>query len=139
MELEQGREWAGRFGTRILYPFFDQDFVELALRVHPRHLYQGGRMKGPLRELVTKKLPSVTMPVRKVDFTVLGRDVLRRFGRNSWSRLQGATRLAELGIVDPEATDDLMEHFFSGRSERWVPVWQLLSTEAWLAARFARP
>jgi len=139
LELEQGREWAGRFGARILYPFFDQDFVELALRVHPRHLYQGGRMKGPLRELVTKKLPSVSMPVRKVDFTALGRDVLRTFGRNSWTRLQGATRLAELGIVDPAATDDIMEHFFSGRSERWVPVWQLLSTEAWLAARFARP
>lgn len=138
MELEQGREWAGRFGVRILYPFFDQDFVDLALRVHPRHLYQGGRMKGPLRELVMKKLPSVMMPVRKVDFTVLGRDVLRRFGRNSWSRLHGATRLSELGIVDPAATDEVMEHFFSGRSERWVPVWQLLSTEAWLAARIAR-
>lgn len=138
MELEQGREWAGRFGVRILYPFFDQDFVNLALRVHPRHLYQGGRMKGPLRELVTKKLPLVKMPVRKVDFTTLGRDVLRRFGRNSWTRLQGATRLAELGIVDAAATDDLMTQFFFARSERWVPVWQLLSTEAWLAARFAR-
>ncbi|MBK9262804.1 MAG: PqqD family peptide modification chaperone [Polyangiaceae bacterium] len=138
LELEQGREWAGRFGVRILYPFFDRDFVELALRVHPRHLYQGGRMKGPLRELVTRKLPSVMMPVRKVDFTVLGRDVLRRFGRNTWSRLRGATKLSELGIVDPRAADELMEQFFSGRSERWVPVWQLLSTEAWLAARFAR-
>jgi asparagine synthetase B (glutamine-hydrolysing) len=138
LELEQGREWAGRFGVRILYPFFDQDFVELALRVHPRHLYRGGRMKGPLRELVTRKLPSVMMPVRKVDFTVLGRDVLRRFGRNTWSRLRGATRLAELGIVDPAAADELMEQFFSGKSERWVPVWQLLTTEAWLAARFGR-
>lgn len=138
IELEQGLEWAGRFGVRILYPFFDQDFVSLALRVHPRRLYQGGRMKGPLRELVHKKLPSVMMPVRKVDFTNLGRDVLRRFGRNSWTRLGGATRLAELGIIDPVAANDIMEHFFSGRSERWVPVWQLLSTEAWLAARFAR-
>lgn len=138
LELEQGREWAGRFGVRILYPFFDQDFVDLALRVHPRHLYQGGRMKGPLRELVMKKLPAVMMPVRKVDFTVLGSDVLRQFGRNSWLRLGGATRLAELGIVDPAAANQLMDQFFSGRSERWVPVWQLLSTEAWLAARIAR-
>lgn len=138
IELEQGLEWAGRFGVRILYPFFDPDFVELALRVHPRRLYQGGRMKGPLRELVHRKLPSVMMPVRKVDFTNLGRDVLRRFGRNSWTRLGGATRLAELGIIDPIAANDITEHFFSGRSERWVPVWQLLSTEAWLAARFAR-
>ena len=138
MELEQGLEWAGRFGVRILYPFFDRDFVELALRVHPRHLYRAGRMKGPLRELVTRKLPSVMMPVRKVDFTILGRDVLRRFGRKTWSRLGGATRLAELGIVDASAADEIMENFFSGRSERWVPVWQLLSTEAWLAARFAR-
>lgn len=138
LELEQGREWAGRFGVRILYPFFDRDFVDLALRVHPRHLYQGGRMKGPLRELVMKKLPSVMMPVRKVDFTVLGSDVLREFGKNSWLRLGGATKLAELGIIDPVAANELMEQFFSGRSERWVPVWQLLSTEAWLAARFAR-
>jgi hypothetical protein len=123
------------FGVTPLYPFFDRDLVALALRTPPGALYAGGQLKGPLRDLVARRLPSVTLPTRKIDFTDLGRNVLRQAGPATHHSLGGAPLLADLGIIDAKPTRKMLEGFFAGRHSSWLPVWLVLSTEAWLQAR----
>lgn len=135
LEMEQGAAWMEGFGLVALYPYYDRDLMELALRVPPSLLFAGGRMKAPLRRLVARRLPGFEMPPRKVDFTVAGKAILRHAGRHTWRRLGGAVALADLGLVEPGRVDAFMEAFFSGNSENWLLAWRLLSTEAWVRAR----
>jgi asparagine synthase (glutamine-hydrolysing) len=135
MEMEQGAAWMEGFGLVALYPYYDRDLMELALRVPPSLLFAGGRMKAPLRRLVARRLPGFEMPPKKVDFTVAGKAILRRAGRHTWQRLGGAVALGDLGLVEPGRVDAFLEAFFSGRSEDWLLAWRLLSTEAWVRAR----
>jgi hypothetical protein len=137
MELEQGFTWRRNMRLMSLLPYFDRDLVELVLRIHPEHLIAGGRQKAPLRELVAQRLPSVRMPTRKVDFTQNLHEVLRSDGRSAWERLGGPRRLAELGIVDPDALRDFLGDYFSGRRFPGFRVWHVLSTEMWLRARMS--
>jgi asparagine synthase (glutamine-hydrolysing) len=139
IEQDQAHAWAGRFGFTLLYPYFDRDLVDLSLRVHPEHLMAGGWSKAPLRRLVAERLPMVPLPPRKVDFTQAVHEVLRSEGRRMWRRLRGAQRLDELGIVDRQRADPLMEDYFAARSSSWVRAWLLLGTEAWLRTRTNQP
>jgi asparagine synthase (glutamine-hydrolysing) len=135
LEMEQGAAWMEGFGLVGLYPYYDRDLMELALRLPPSVLFAGGRMKAPLRRLVDRRLPGFEMPPKKVDFTAAGKAILRRAGRRTWQRLGGAVALADLGLIEPGRTAAFVEAFFSGYSEDWLLVWRLLSTEAWVRAR----
>jgi hypothetical protein len=43
--------------------------------------------------------------------------------------------LGELGIVDPDRINPLMEHYFDGHNQHGMQSWLILSTEVWLRAR----
>jgi asparagine synthetase B (glutamine-hydrolysing) len=135
MEMEQGGAWAKSAGFSLLYPYFDRDLVELLLRVHPEHLIAGGRVKTPLRRLVAERLPSVDLPAEKIDFTHVAHGILRTGGQATWHNMQGLSILAELGIIEYDRLDSVMETYFAGHSNNWVRTWLVLSTEAWLRAR----
>jgi asparagine synthetase B (glutamine-hydrolysing) len=135
LELEQGEAWAQDSGFTVLYPFFDRDLVDLLLRAHPEHLIAGGRAKTPLRRLVAERLPSVSLPSKKVDFTQTVHEVLRSSGQRAWQNMKGLSFLAELGIIEHDRMASLMEAYFAGRNNNWVRTWVVLSTEAWLQAR----
>ena len=134
---DQGWEWARSFGVIPILPFFDQDVVELALRTPPRILYAAGAMKAPLRGFVREGLPSVAFPVKKVDFTQIGDEVLRRGAAQTWRRLGGVPMLASLGAIDGEWADNFMRRWVQGEDRRRTLAWALLSTEAWLQAHAA--
>jgi asparagine synthetase B (glutamine-hydrolysing) len=134
-----GHAWAGSLGSRLLYPFYDRDLVGLLLRMHPDRLIAGGRFKAPLRRLVNERLGDFRLPPRKVDFTGMLHRVLRDGGQKVWQSLRADLRLVELGIVDGARLDPLMNDYFHARNDSWLPVWLLLSTEAWLRARAPRP
>jgi asparagine synthase (glutamine-hydrolysing) len=134
-EHDQSHAWARGLGFTFLFPYFDRDLVELSLRLHPEHLIAGGRAKTPLRRLVAERLPSVTMPVKKVDFTQIVHQVLRPHGHAVWRELGGARRLAEMGIVHGHKVDRFMEDYFAGRNDNSRRAWSLLSSEMWVRAR----
>jgi hypothetical protein len=131
MELDQAEVWLEERGVLFLYPFYDRDLMERALRIDPALLYAGGRMKEPLRSLVAKRL-SVPMPKKKVDFTALGDEILRRSGMRTWDALGGARRLAAHGIVDLDRARRWMGRYSRAGRGRPAQMWRLLSAEAWL-------
>ena len=135
MEMEQGGAWAKSAGFSLLYPYFDRDLVELLLRVHPEYLIAGGRVKTPLRRLVAERLPSVDLPTQKIDFTQVVHGILRTDGQTIWQSMKGYSILTELGIIEYDRTNSLMEAYFAGHSNNWVRTWLVLSTEDWLRAR----
>jgi asparagine synthase (glutamine-hydrolysing) len=135
MELEQSQAWAGQARMRLLFPYLDRDVVELSLRMPPEHLLMGGQAKAPLRRLVAERLPSLTMPVRKVLFDRLFDRLLRLYGPRAWRMLGGTRMLSELGIVDPIRASTLAQEYFNGNVHRSLDVWLMLSMELWLQAR----
>jgi len=134
-EQDQSHAWAKCLGFTFLFPYFDRDLVELSLRLHPEHLIAGGRAKTPLRRLVAERLPSVAMPVKKVDFTRMVHQVLRPDGHAAWRELGGARRLAEMGVVYGRNVDRFMEDYFAGHNDESSRAWSLLSSEMWVRAR----
>jgi asparagine synthetase B (glutamine-hydrolysing) len=135
IERDQLHAWASQLGVTFLYPYFDRDLVDLALRIPPDELIAGGRHKAPLRRLIAERLPSVTIRARKVDFTQAVHDALRPAGRAVWRSRGGPIMLAELGLVDGARVDRFLDDYFEGRSAAWLGAWLALSTEAWLRAR----
>jgi asparagine synthase (glutamine-hydrolysing) len=135
--LDQGWEWARSFGVIPVLPFYDQDVVELALRMPPRALYADGYMKTPLRRLVQKGLPAIAFPAKKIDFSQVGLTVLRRGATQAWRRLGGVPMLASLGAIDGQWADAFMRRWMQGEELHWQLAWALLSTEAWLQAQSA--
>jgi len=138
LEQDQGHAWARRLGFTLLFPYFDRDVVALSLRTRPEHLISGGRAKTPLRRLVADRLPSVKMPVKKVDFTRTAHDLVRP-GGHAWRRLGGPAMLSGLGLVDADQVNRMMQDYFAGRSSRLSDVWLVLSTEVWLRTRSTAP
>jgi len=135
LELDQGIIWARNLGFTLLYPYFDRDLVELSLRIHPEYLLAGGHNKTPLRQLVAERLPSVPLRKKKVDFTQMDHELLVAQGKDIWKRMGGPTMLAELGLVDPDLVNKLMDDYFSGRDKNSFRTWIILSTEEWLRAQ----
>jgi asparagine synthase (glutamine-hydrolysing) len=136
LEYDQSHAWARYHGFTLLYPYLDRDLVEHSLRMHPESLIAGGRAKAPLRRLVAERLPSVSMPTRKVDFTQMVHNVLRPSGRAVWRELGGPAVLSDLRVADADRLNVAMADYFEGRSANWVRPWLILSTETWLRARF---
>jgi hypothetical protein len=135
LEIDQQVAWSRRTGFGALLPFFDRDLIGLLLRAHPDRLLAGGLHKAPVRGLVRERLPSVRLPVRKVDFTLAVHRVLRLGAPPAWGRFAGNLVLAALDLVEPAAVGRFMADYFEGRHDDSHTAWAILSTEAWLRAR----
>jgi hypothetical protein len=132
LELDQAFAWAQRIGFTLLYPYFDRDLMQLLLRFHPEHLLVGGKSKGPLRRMVSERLPIVKMPSRKVDFSQMVHNELRPHALEQWNKMNGRKFIAELGISTVDKLETLLERYSNGQSNDASLIWRILSAEAWL-------
>jgi asparagine synthetase B (glutamine-hydrolysing) len=139
IERDQSRAWTRARGFRHSSPYYDRDVVDLALRMHPEKLMEGGYSKAPLRKLVRELLPEVPMVKRKVDFTSSADRLLRGPGQQIWREFGGPRILSDrLGILDRGSVDAFMEAYFRGEQHAAYGAWLLLSTERWLRALAAQ-
>jgi len=137
-ETDQAMIWGQQYGFTILYPFFDQDLFGLTLRTSPEVLFQDGWTKTPLRRLVAQRFPQVALPRKKVDFTQMLHNILRKQGKAVWHAMKGIPALQAVELVDHDAIARHMDDYFNGRNDKWTLVWAILSTESWLHQRSQR-
>jgi hypothetical protein len=137
MELEEYSEQGRRLGLGIMHPFWDSALVEFLYRTPPELLNRGGRTKGLVRDTVARRFPSLGFDTqRKVTALGFARSLIVEEGRQAWSELGGATALADAGVVDAPALDELLHRILRDpRSRGFHVVWDVLTLESWLRAR----
>ena len=137
IEVEETYEAGRRLGVRVLQPFWDPDLIRFLVRVPPELLNRGGRSKGVVREMLTRRFPEVGFDRhKKVVATNYSSSVMLEGGRRAWQELGGARELARLDVVDAKALHSSAMHTFAARDEREVHrLWFVLSLEAWLRGR----
>jgi asparagine synthase (glutamine-hydrolysing) len=135
---EQGR----RTGTLLRQPFFDPELVAFLSRVRPEQLARGGRSKGLVRDEVARRCPDLGFESqRKVLGGSLFRERMQRGSRSMWRRLGGPRVLGEMGVVDVNEVQFMLERFEGGTTDARAThrVWSLLSLEVWARARQSMP
>lgn len=139
MEFEESELFSRRHGLRTMRPFFDVDLVELLYRMPPDLLIKGGRAKGPVREAVARRFPTLGFErQKKRAATQFFRSLLRAELPGHWERMNGPQTLASMGIVSPEAIEILKKGAFSGTLDvRLYRTWSILNLEQWVRHRTA--
>jgi hypothetical protein len=141
IELEEAFESGRSVGVRFGFPFWDAELLSFLYRTPPELLNRGGRSKGLVREMLSRRFPELGFERhRKVTGGPVVRDMLLEEGRSAWRRMGGVEALVQLGVVDGPATQTLVMKLLG---ERKVPenlarlhrVWDILALEAWARAR----
>jgi Asparagine synthase/Glutamine amidotransferase domain len=126
-----------RFGAWRLNPFFDPDLVTFLCAMPPRVLRLGGRLKGLAHASLERRAHrGWAGQLRPAPFDQVLRLLVRQEGPNALRTLGGTPILSELGIVDGEQVRRAAEGTSKGSGPQYHEIWQVLSCEAWLQARF---
>jgi asparagine synthase (glutamine-hydrolysing) len=112
-------------------PFLDHKLVEFAATIPDEWKLSGFTTKRVLRESMKGVLPEAILSRPKMGFPV----PFARWTREQWNGtvrdvlLDRRTR--ERGIVDPIATERLLDDHKTGRTDGWDRLWMLLNLELW--------
>jgi asparagine synthetase B (glutamine-hydrolysing) len=136
-ELEEIFERGQLQQAPLLQPYWDAELVTLLYRIHPDQLLRGGRSKGMVRGMLARQFPHLgferqkkVLAVKFFRATVLDESLAVR-------RSLGSTRLlADLGLVEPQTLDRVVERILTKRYYRGAhTIWETLNLEIWLRAQ----
>ncbi|MGE0791774.1 MAG: asparagine synthase (glutamine-hydrolyzing) [Sandaracinaceae bacterium] len=116
-------------------PLLDHRVVELAWTMPDRCLYQRGRGKLPLRDLLYRHVPREIVDRPKMGFSPPMATWLRGPLRPWAEGLLDEARLRREGFLDPRAVRSAWEEHLAGRRDHKFLLWDVLSFQAWLEAR----
>ena len=138
-ELEETFENGRRLGVPFFHPYWDSELVELLWRTPPSTLAWGGRMKGLVRKVVSRRFPTLGFDKqKKVEVKGLFFSILAKEAPAVWRDMGGAKSLARLGLVNPELLD---AEFFrllsasSGSHAKACKLFNVMNMESWLTKR----
>jgi asparagine synthetase B (glutamine-hydrolysing) len=136
LEFEENFESSRRIGLPVSPPFLDADLVHFLVRVRPEALSRGGRTKGLVRDTLDRRFPGLGFKLqKKVSAAKLIQQMNLEQGTRAWTRMGGVPALAELGIVDADGVERMVEKLVQERPHEAGRIWELLSVEAWLRPR----
>jgi asparagine synthetase B (glutamine-hydrolysing) len=137
MELERTFEDGRKAGLPIHEPYWDADLQDFLYRIRPEMLQQGGRTKGLVRQMLTRRFPELGFErQRKVIADSFASDIFVNEIPKALREMGGAQALVELGIVDKRRLDEAITRFATDPSERSRSflLWHVLSLESWARA-----
>jgi asparagine synthetase B (glutamine-hydrolysing) len=138
-ELEETFENGRRLGMRFFHPYWDSDLVEQLWRVPPALLASGGRMKGLVRKVVSRRFPALGFErQKKVEVKHLFFSILAKEGPAVWRHLGGGQSLAKLGLVDRDRLDVEVYRLLgsqTGTHAKACKLFDVMNMESWVAKR----
>jgi asparagine synthetase B (glutamine-hydrolysing) len=137
MEFEEAYENGRRLGLRIRHPFWDPDLVQLLYRMPPQLLQQGGRSKGLVRGMLSRRFPGLGFEKqKKVVSLEFFRGLMLEEGAQVWKQIGGTSTLGDLGIVDAKQVDAEITQVLAGRdAAQSYRIWDFVAAEKWARPR----
>jgi asparagine synthase (glutamine-hydrolysing) len=134
LEAEENHERGLRAGAPLRHPFLDADVVQFLARTPPELLHRGGRSKGPVRQMVARRLPGLGFErQKKLSATSFSSENLLEKLPIVWNELGGLTELATLGVVDESGIEFEASRAFRQQDSAAVHrLWYLLALEVWV-------
>jgi hypothetical protein len=141
IEVEEAHESGLRIGAPLRQPYWDSDLISFLARTPPELLNQGGRSKGPVRDMVARRFPGLGFERhKKVAATKFAATKLMREVPAVWEESGGAPTLNGLDIVDLKLLNmELNRIVAQGRASQAHKLWYIMSLEAWVHGRTAIP
>lgn len=147
MEAEEVFEYSRDLGVRIVHPYWDPRLVEFLHATPPALLNSGGRSKGLIRDMLTRRFPTLGFERQRKAITAsfFAWSVATQ-APAVWRETDGTEALAAAGIVDPDQCAALYETELPAGCpvdgspvldhRKTDPMWQILTFESWMRAHY---
>lgn len=134
LEMEEVFDSGRETGLPVRMPYWDAELVDFLYRVRPEALNEGGRSKGLVRQMLSRRFPELGFErQRKVLATDYFTQTMARQAPAAWERMGGVSALEDLGIVKKTALQSAMENVFDRQYNQGVArIWNALTLEAWV-------
>jgi asparagine synthase (glutamine-hydrolysing) len=123
-------------GLELRAPFLEPELAEFALRLPARFkVSRSGRPKRILRTLAARTYGVAAASARKQGFSIPVHTWLRGPARQLTCDLLSNGALRELGVLDPEAVQRVLNDHMSARRSYGFELWGLMVLMAWYRGR----
>lgn len=123
----------------VRVPIIDHRVVELSARLPLSMMIKAGQGKWPLRQLLFKHIPEVTMDRPKRGFAVPVNEWIRGPMRDWAEQLLSESRLRNEGFLNPDPIRERWQEHLTGKRDWKNSLWGVLMFQAWLEAGQAGP
>jgi asparagine synthetase B (glutamine-hydrolysing) len=135
MDMEDMYESTRQYGIQKLSPFHDADLVEFVCRIPPLSLIKNNMTKGFLRRYLDVEFPELGFTFqKKTGASSLLWEIISSESKQSWEIIDGAKQLVEMGIVNPDAIQEVVQKVSNGKGDAkdFHDFWMICNTEMWL-------
>lgn len=111
-------------GLEVRVPFLDKNVIEAALKIDPLLSYGGGRQKQLLKNLLSKRIPSVKEETVKKGFSIPLSGWLRQDLKDTVSDQLLHSDLSDFGF-EKKAVEKMLNHHFEQKADLKWPIFTL--------------
>ncbi len=108
----------------VRVPFLDKNMIEAALKIDPLLSYGGGRQKQLLKDLLSKRIPTVKEESQKKGFSIPLSGWLREDLKETVSERLLDFDLSDFGF-EKEAVEKMLNHHFEKKGDFKWPIFTL--------------
>jgi asparagine synthase (glutamine-hydrolysing) len=112
-------------------PFLDQHIIEWAAQLPSTYKYYQGQKKYILKQIVHKSIPREMMDRPKMGFGIPVESWLGNELKELVKEYLSEEKIKQHGLFDNSEVQNLLQEFFSGRTEKYLKVWYLLMFQMW--------